>query len=103
MLLFLLVDYHVFFDIAPILYFIGIALLLYLLVFGPSYLCAFAYWLRGQVGFGRAIVLAHAFELYSNLWLIAGWMAVFRIVFRKRGWEKTARVAETEVVVSAAK
>jgi len=34
MLLFLLVDYHVFFDVAPILYLIGIAMLLYLLVFG---------------------------------------------------------------------
>ena len=34
MLLFLFVDYHVFFDIAPILYGIGIVLLLYLLVFG---------------------------------------------------------------------
>ena len=33
MLLFLVVDYHVFFDIAPILYGIGLALLLYLLVF----------------------------------------------------------------------
>ena len=36
MLLFLFVDYHVFFDIAPILYGIGIVLLLYLLVFGKA-------------------------------------------------------------------
>src|SRR4051812_11463706 len=34
MLVFLVVDYHVFFDIAPILYGIGLALLLYLVVFG---------------------------------------------------------------------
>jgi rod shape determining protein RodA len=34
MLVFLVVDYHVFFDVAPILYAIGIALLIYLLVFG---------------------------------------------------------------------
>jgi rod shape determining protein RodA len=34
MLVFLFVDYHVFFDIAPILYGIGLALLLYLDVFG---------------------------------------------------------------------
>lgn len=34
MLLFMLVDYHVFFDIAPVLYGIGIALLVYLLVWG---------------------------------------------------------------------
>jgi len=34
MLIFTFVDYHVFFDIAPILYGIGLALLLYLVVFG---------------------------------------------------------------------
>jgi rod shape determining protein RodA len=34
MLLFLLIDYHVFFDVAPFLYGIGIALQLYLLIFG---------------------------------------------------------------------
>lgn len=34
MILFLVVDYHVYFDIAPILYGIGMALLAYLLVFG---------------------------------------------------------------------
>jgi len=34
MLLFLLIDYHVYFDIAPILYGLGLAMLLYLLVFG---------------------------------------------------------------------
>src|ERR1700682_6508949 len=34
MFLFLLIDYHVFFDIAPILYGIGIAMLGYLMVFG---------------------------------------------------------------------
>lgn len=34
MIVFLIVDYHVLFDIAPILYGIGIVLLLYLLIFG---------------------------------------------------------------------
>ncbi|MBV9497512.1 MAG: FtsW/RodA/SpoVE family cell cycle protein, partial [Acidobacteria bacterium] len=34
MLIFLVVDYHVFFDIAPILYGIGMILLLYLMLFG---------------------------------------------------------------------
>src|SRR5687768_8048401 len=34
MLAFMFVDYHVLFDIAPILYGIGIVLLLYLLLFG---------------------------------------------------------------------
>lgn len=34
MIAFMVVDYHVLFDIAPILYFIGVALLLYLMLFG---------------------------------------------------------------------
>jgi len=34
MLLFLVIDYHVFFDIAPMLYGIGVALLFYLLIWG---------------------------------------------------------------------
>jgi cellulose synthase/poly-beta-1,6-N-acetylglucosamine synthase-like glycosyltransferase len=73
-------------------------LLVYLLSFGPSYPYAFVYWLRGRTGLLRAIALAHAFELYSHLWFIAGWMAVFRIARRKRGWEKTARVVEPQHV-----
>jgi len=68
--------------------------LAYLLCFGPAYPYAFVYWLRGRMGFGRALVLAHAFELYSHLWLIAGWMALIRVLRRKRGWAKTARIAE---------
>jgi hypothetical protein len=67
----------------------------YLLCFGPAYPYAFVYWLRGRMGFGRALLLAHAFELYSHLWLISGWWAVGRIVRRRTGWEKTARVIET--------
>src|SRR5919201_5019650 len=69
--------------------------LVYLLSFGPAYPYAFVYWLRGRSGLVRAIVLAHAFEVYSHLWLIAGWMAVLRIILRRRGWEKTVRLAET--------
>ena len=69
----------------------------YLLSFGPAYPYAFVYWLRGRSGLVRAILLAHAFEVYSHLWLIAGWMAVLRIVLRKRSWEKTARLAEPPV------
>jgi cellulose synthase/poly-beta-1,6-N-acetylglucosamine synthase-like glycosyltransferase len=73
----------------------GLPLLaIYLLSFGQAYLCAFVYWMRGRVGFRRALVLAHAFELYSNLWLISGWWAVLNVARRRRRWYKTARVAE---------
>ena len=70
-------------------------LLVYLFAFGPAYVYAYVYWLRGRAGLVRAIVLAHLFELYSHLWLIAGWSAVIRVARRRRGWDKTARVAET--------
>lgn len=73
----------------------GLPLVLaYLLCFGPSYPYAFVYWLRGRMPLGRALLLAHAFEAYSHLWLISGWWAISRIARRRRGWEKTARVAE---------
>jgi len=74
--------------------------LAYLLCFGPAYPYAFVYWLRGRVSLPRAIVLAHAFEVYSHLWLISGWMALFRVLRRKRGWEKTARVLEAPYLES---
>lgn len=66
----------------------------YLLCFGPAYPYAYVYWMRGRMSFGRALLLAHAFELYSHLWLISGWWAVVRIARRKGGWAKTDRVAE---------
>jgi cellulose synthase/poly-beta-1,6-N-acetylglucosamine synthase-like glycosyltransferase len=73
-----------------------VALTVYGFMFGPAYLGAFVYWLHGRVSFVRAILLAHAFEVYANLWVVAGWMAVFRVLRRQRGWTKTARVAEPD-------
>lgn len=70
-------------------------ILMYLLCFGLAYPYAFVYWLRGRMPLGKAILLAHLFELYSHLWLISGWWAVGRVVRRRRSWEKTARVVET--------
>lgn len=79
----------------------GLTLLgVYILCFGQSYLCAYVYWMRGRVGFMRALLLAHLFEAYSHLWLISGWWAVWNVARRKRGWDKTARVAEAEPAVS---
>jgi 1,2-diacylglycerol 3-beta-glucosyltransferase len=72
-----------------------VVFVLYLLMFGPAaYISGPVYWMRGRVGLLKAVVLGHAFELYANFWLIAGWMAVFRLLRRKGGWAKTARVAE---------
>jgi cellulose synthase/poly-beta-1,6-N-acetylglucosamine synthase-like glycosyltransferase len=73
----------------------GLVLLsVYVLSFGQSYLCAYVYWIRGRVGVGRALLLAHVFEAYSHLWLIAGWWAVWNVLRRRRSWAKTDRLAE---------
>jgi cellulose synthase/poly-beta-1,6-N-acetylglucosamine synthase-like glycosyltransferase len=74
--------------------------LAYLVSFGPAYVYGFVYWLRGRAGLVKSILLAHAFELYSHLWLIAGWTALLRFLRRKRGWDKTARVAEPDPVTT---
>jgi cellulose synthase/poly-beta-1,6-N-acetylglucosamine synthase-like glycosyltransferase len=69
-------------------------LVVYLVSFGPAYAYGFVYWLRGRAGLVQSLLLAHAFEVYSHLWLIAGWTALIRCARRKRGWDKTARVVE---------
>lgn len=67
----------------------------YLTSFGLSPFYGFVYWLRDRrTGIVRAVLLAHAFTLYSYVWLPAGWMAVGRILRRKRGWAKTARTVD---------
>ena len=67
----------------------------YLLSFGLAPFYAFSYWLRERdITLARALALAHVYNLYSYLWFAAGWMAVARMVFRKRGWAKTARTPD---------
>jgi cellulose synthase/poly-beta-1,6-N-acetylglucosamine synthase-like glycosyltransferase len=81
----------------------GLPLLaVYVLSFGQSYLSAYVYWMRGRVGPVRAILLAHAFEVYTHLWLVAGWWAIWNVLRRKRGWAKTDRVAEPAVEPASA-
>jgi cellulose synthase/poly-beta-1,6-N-acetylglucosamine synthase-like glycosyltransferase len=66
----------------------------YVLTFGSAYVFGVAYWLRERSSLGRSILLAHAFEVYSNLWFVAAWVAVWRLIAGKRGWAKTARLAD---------
>lgn len=67
----------------------------YLLSFGLAPFYGFTYWLREKdISFVGAVGVAHAFNLYSYLWFAAGWMAVWRILTKKRGWAKTTRSAE---------
>jgi len=69
--------------------------LLYMLTFGLAPIYAYSYWLRDrEIRFIRALGLAHLYTLYTYLWIPAGWWAVVRIVFGRRGWAKTARTID---------
>jgi len=67
----------------------------YVLSFGLAPFYGFSYWLQARdQSLVRSVGLAHLFSIYSYLWLLAGWRAVFRVVTGRRGWVKTARTAE---------
>ena len=69
----------------------------YLLSFGLAPFYAFVYWLRDKkTPFPKALAFAHVYNLYSYMWFIAGWIAVFRMVTGRRGWAKTKRTPETQ-------
>jgi 1,2-diacylglycerol 3-beta-glucosyltransferase len=72
----------------------AVVLLVYVLSFGSAYVFGAIYWLRGRSTLPRAILLGHAFELYSNLWFVAAWVAVWRIVAGRATWAKTERTTE---------
>lgn len=70
---------------------------LYLLSFGPSIALSLVYRHRARdISVVYAFMLGHLLAAYNYLWYIAEWKAVFRIIFRRRGWTKTARVLEAE-------
>jgi hypothetical protein len=65
----------------------------YLLGFIATPLIAGAYWrAEPNIGFFRGLVLAHAYNFYTWIWVPAGWKAVYRQLLGKGGWAKTDRV-----------
>ena len=63
----------------------------YILSMGAAPLFAFAMWRSKQSGALASLAWAHVFLLGSYIWLIAGLMAVKRMITGKGGWLKTAR------------
>jgi len=62
----------------------------------PGAVLAWVYHRRaGDVSRWRSLLLAHGLVVYNAVWYLAAWQAVAAIVTRRRGWTKTARVAET--------
>jgi hypothetical protein len=79
-----------------------IAGLFYLFAFGSTPTHAYSYWLRStHLGFLRALWYAHLYAVYSYLWTIAGWRALYRMVLGRNGWAKTARTAVSPVELPA--
>jgi cellulose synthase/poly-beta-1,6-N-acetylglucosamine synthase-like glycosyltransferase len=67
-------------------------LALYVLTFGLAPIYAYTYWSRTrEIGFLKALGLAHLYIFYTYLWIPAGWCALVRMIFRRRGWAKTTR------------
>jgi 1,2-diacylglycerol 3-beta-glucosyltransferase len=71
----------------------------YALSFGLAVPYGFVYWLQTpSASFPRALWWGHVFTLYNYLWFVAGWLAVFRMVRRRQGWQKTERTAVEAVL-----
>lgn len=69
-------------------------LLCYLLSFGMAPIFGLVYAQREpSMGKAKAIGLAHLYTPYAFIWFVAGWIAVARVVWRRRSWTKTARLA----------
>lgn len=69
----------------------------YVLSFGLAPFYAFVYWLRDRnTSFIKSFGFAHVYNLYSYMWFVAGWIAVFRVLTGKRSWAKTKRTPETQ-------
>ena len=78
-------------------------LFLYAFTFGVAPIYAYTYWLRTrEVSFFKALGFAHLYTVYSYMWIPAGWWALTRIVFRRRGWAKTVRTPEARVLAEDA-
>jgi 1,2-diacylglycerol 3-beta-glucosyltransferase len=78
---------------------IGVKTLLfwYLLTFAPGLLFGYVYARRTQgTSLRRGLLLGHAFIVYALIWMVAGWWAVVRILRKRDGWLKTARIVETQ-------
>jgi 1,2-diacylglycerol 3-beta-glucosyltransferase len=66
----------------------------YVLAFAPAIFYGFVYWLKEpKIGLLMSIALGHIYSLYAYLWFLAGWLAVWRGLRRRRGWLKTSRTA----------
>lgn len=68
----------------------------YLLSFAPTVLCGCIYSRREKdISLPRAVAFSHLLVLWNYVLFIACWSAVIRMLRGRKGWVKTARLAET--------
>ena len=75
----------------------------YWLTFAPALFLMVSVYARHERGLGlrQAILLGHAFAIYSLLWIVVGYWALGRILRGRQGWHKTERLTEKPAALAA--
>ncbi|KKM90346.1 hypothetical protein LCGC14_1239580 [marine sediment metagenome] len=68
--------------------------LIYIYHFGALPIFIYGYWRSKKQSLIKATLLSHIYMFVSVIWLVAGYLAVFKIGFRKSKWAKTPRWTE---------
>ena len=79
-----------------------VLLVWYVLAFLSVPLTVWALIRGGEVHRGKAIVQAHLYVVYSMLWMVAAWDAVWSIIRGDDAWAKTSRVRDVAIQPSSA-
>lgn len=56
----------------------------YAVLFAPAWVAGVAYWSRGATGMASAVALGHVFVVWSLHWVVAMWVALLRLPFRRQ-------------------
>ncbi len=66
----------------------------YFIYFGAMPIFTYSYWQTKKQSFPKAVIMSHLFLFVSFVWLIAGYLAIFRLFRRTTSWHKTGRYVE---------
>jgi 1,2-diacylglycerol 3-beta-glucosyltransferase len=83
-------------QLGPAPWVVGYALLWYVISFLPNLVIGLVYARRTRtVSIWTALLLGHLMILWNYIGYVAAWRAVIRMVRGSRGWDKTARTADS--------
>lgn len=74
----------------------------YFVYFGALPIFIYSYWKSKKISFIKAFFLTHLFLFVSVVWLIAGYIALFRMFRKATDWHKTARYVDLQETDSPA-